>query len=48
MWGDMMTQGLWDRQAETIIGIKLGNSDADSYKYKPMATLLAWRETIKK
>ena len=35
-----MIQGLWDRQVEAIIDIKLGDADADSYTYKPMAALL--------
>ena len=43
-----MIRGLWDRQAEAIIDVKLGDADADSYKYEPTAALLAWWETIKK
>ena len=43
-----MIQILWDKQAEFIIDVKLGNADADSYKYEPMAALLDWWETIKK
>ena len=39
--GDLMIQGLWYRQADTIIDVKLGNSDADSYKHEPMMALLA-------
>ena len=31
--GDVMVQGLWGRQVDAIIGVKLGDSDADSYKY---------------
>ena len=42
-----MTRGLWDRQVDTIIDVKLGDADADSYKYEPMAALLARWETIK-
>ena len=42
-----MIWGLWDRQVEAIIDVKLGDSDADSYKYEPMAALLARWETIK-
>ena len=48
MWGKWMIQGLWYRQVEAIIDVKLGNDDADSYKYEPMAALLAWWKTIKK
>ena len=43
-----MIQGLWYRQAESIIDIKLGDTDVNSYKYEPMAELLDWWETIKK
>ena len=44
----MVIQVLWDRQAESIIDVKLGNADADSYNYEPMTALLDWRETRKK
>ena len=37
-----MIQVLWNQQAEAIIGIKLVNADADSYKYDPMAVILYW------
>ena len=43
-----MIQGLWYLQVESIIVVKLGKADADSYKYGPMAALLSWWETIKK
>ena len=43
-----MIQGLWDLQADSIIDVKLGNADADSYKYEPILVLLAWWETINK
>ena len=36
-----MIRGLWDIQVESIIDVKLGDADADSYKYEPMAALLA-------
>ena len=48
MWGDFMIYGLWDRQVEAIIDIKIGNADADSYKYEPMAALLNQGGTMKK
>ena len=48
MRGDMMVQGLWDRQVDAIIDIKLGDADTDSYKYEPMEVLLSRQETIKK
>ena len=43
-----MIQGLWDRPADTIIDVILSDPDTDSYKYEPIAALLAWWETIKK
>ena len=46
--GDAMVQGLWDRQVDAIIYVKIGEADADSYKYEPTAALLARWEMIKK
>ena len=43
-----MIWGLWYRQVEYIIDVKLGDSDTYSYKYEPMAELLAQWDTIKK
>ena len=43
-----MFRGLWDHQVEAIIDVKLGDTDADSYKYETTAALLAQWETIKK
>ena len=43
-----MIWGLWDRQVNTIIDIKLGDADADTYKYNLMTSLLARWENIKK
>ena len=43
-----MVRVLWDRQVDTIIDVKIGDADADSYKYEPMAVLLSQWETIKK
>ena len=42
-----MVRGLWDCQVNTIIDIKLGDADADLYKYEPMTELLLRWETIK-
>ena len=36
-----MIQVLQDQQDDAIIDVKLGDADADSYKYEPMAALLA-------
>ena len=44
----VVIRGLWYLQVEVIIYVKLCDADTDSYKYEPMATLLAWCETIKK
>ena len=43
-----MVRGLWGRQFDAIIDVKLGDADADSYKYEPMTSLLARWKTIKK
>ena len=43
----MMIRGLWCCQVESIIDVKLGDADADSYKYEPMAALLAQWKMIK-
>ena len=43
-----MVQGLCYCQVNTIIEIRLGDTDADSYKYEPMSALLARWEMIKK
>ena len=43
-----MIKCLWDQQDDAIIDVKIGNTDAYSYKYDPMAALLDWWETIKK
>ena len=38
---DLMVQGIWGSQVNAIIGAKIGDADADSYKYEPMTELLA-------
>ena len=43
-----MVQGLWDCHVDAIIDFKIGDSDADTYKYEPMTALLARWENIKK
>ena len=43
-----MVQGLWDPQVDAIIDVKIGDADADTYKYEPMTALLARCEKIKK
>ena len=39
--GDVMIQGLWDRQVDAILDVKLGYSDTDTYKYDTITSLLA-------
>ena len=43
-----MVQGLWDCHVDAIIDFKIGDSDADTYKYEPMTAFLTRWETIKK
>ena len=43
-----MIRCLLDCQVDAIIDIKLGDNDADTYKYEPMIALLARSENIKK
>ena len=48
MRGDVIIQGLWDRQVDAIIDVKLGNYDTEMYKYEPITSLLTRWEKIKK
>ena len=43
-----MVKRLWDYQVNAIIDVKLGDTDADSYKYELMTALLTRCKTIKK
>ena len=43
-----MIRSLWDRQFNAIIDVKLGDTDADTYKYDSMASLLYRWEKINK
>ena len=43
-----MIWGLWDRQVDAIIDVKIGEDDTDTNKYKPMTSLLTKWENIKK
>ena len=40
-WGDIIIQGLWVRYTDTIINVKLGDAEADTYIFEPMVSLLA-------
>ena len=46
--GGVMIQGLWDCQVDAIIDVKIGDADADTYKYDPMTSLLTSWEKINK
>ena len=41
MRGDVMILGLWDLQVDATIDVKLGDADADTYKYETMTSLLS-------
>ena len=43
-----MIQGLCDIQVNTIIDVKIGDADTDTYNYYPTTLLLARWEKIKK
>ena len=43
-----MIRGLWGRKVDFIIDIKLGDADANTYKYKLMTSLLVGWGKIKK
>ena len=43
-----MIWGLWDQHTESIINIKLGNDNADTYNFEPMVELLDWWKKTKK
>ena len=43
-----MIRDLWDIQVNSIIDVKFGASDEDTYKYNPMTSILARWEKIKK
>ena len=43
-----MVRGLWDSQVDAIIDVKLGDADADTYKYEPMTAILTRWENTKK
>ena len=43
-----MIRGLWNRRVDAIIDVKLGDADADTYKYEPTTSLLTRREEIEK
>ena len=46
--GDVLIQGLWDRQNNDIIYTKIGDADAYTYKFDPMDKLLYWWEKMRK
>ena len=44
----VMIQSSWDFQVDAIIDVELGDADADTYKYEPMASLMNRWVKIKK
>ena len=42
--GDIPIRGIWDRQTNATIDVKLGDADADIYRFEPMEKLLDWWE----
>ena len=46
--GAVIVQGLWYRQVDAIIEVKLGDAVTDTYKYETITALLARWETINK
>ena len=43
-----MIRDLWDRQVDAIINVRLGDADAETYKYELMQSILSRWENIKK
>ena len=44
--GDVVIRCFWDLQVDSIIDVKLGDANADTYMHKPMKKLLARWEKI--
>ena len=40
--GDIVIQGLLDRQTDAIINVKCFDTDVDTYIFDPIASLLDW------
>ena len=38
--GNFLIRGLWENQTDTIINVRFGDADTDTYKYEPMDKLL--------
>ena len=46
--GGVLVRGLWERYTDVIITVTLGDTDMDTYMFKPMVTLLyRWDKTKK-
>ena len=45
---DVLIRGLWYRHTNTIIDVKIGNTDTDTYRFEPMLALMDWWEKTKK
>eukprot|EP00957_Ditylum_brightwellii_P000044 3243-Ditylum_brightwellii.AAC.1 len=48
LWGHLSIRGLWERQTDNIIDIRITNSDAKSYLNKTVAKHLLAKEKEKK
>ena len=46
--GGLLIRGVWNRQTNAIIYVKLGDADANTYRFEPMVTLMARWEKMKK
>ena len=46
--GDVLIRGLWDRQTDAIIDVKIGNADADTYRFEAMVMLLDRWDKVRK
>ena len=46
--GDVLIWGLWESQTDAIIGVRFGDSDADTYRKDPMDKLLDYKDKEQK
>ena len=46
--GDVLIQILWELHTDAMIDIKLGDTDAYTYRFEPMEKILACWEKMKK
>eukprot|EP00957_Ditylum_brightwellii_P171683 13070013-Ditylum_brightwellii.AAC.1 len=48
LYGDLMIRHLWKHQVDTVIDVRITNTDAKSYISHPLETVLAAQEKEKK